>query len=78
MTSLFGHQAEFAGTLPEGYTLECAELLAAELPSEDTNEKKYEAINNWILGEYTIILYYNGEEVKKISITKLIPETLIQ
>jgi len=73
---LFGHEAEFPeNILPSGYSLSC-ELLAAEI-AEDADDEKYEAINNWILGEYTVRLFHEGEEINSISITKLVPEEIL-
>jgi hypothetical protein len=70
---LFGHEAEFPGDkLPEGFSLSC-ELLPGVIP-EGEKEEKFEAISGWIIGEYNVRLFRDGEEISSMKIEKLVPE----
>ena len=74
---LFGHEAEFpAEKLPESYSISC-ELQEAIIP-EGEEEEKYDPHNGWVLGEYTVVLYQDGEEIARMSIDKLVPADLFE
>ncbi|MCM8530963.1 MAG: hypothetical protein NE330_07370 [Lentisphaeraceae bacterium] len=74
---MFGHDAEFpSDMLPEGFSIDC-ELNEAPI-GDDINEEKYDPLNGWILGEYTIRLYENGEEKYSMKIEKIVAEDDLQ
>ena len=58
--------------LPEGYSLTC-ELRESETLSE-MSEEYTEPERGWILAEYVITLFQNGEELDSIVIEKLVRE----
>ena len=75
---LFGHEAEFpAEKLPEGYSLSC-ELREAIIPEGTVDEEKYDPFRGWVLGEYTISLYYEGDVINSVSIDKILPADLFE
>ncbi|MCM8536672.1 MAG: hypothetical protein NE334_12110 [Lentisphaeraceae bacterium] len=74
---LFGHDAEFpSDMLPEGFSIDC-ELNEAPI-GDDVNEEKYDPLNGWILGEYTIRLYSDGNEIHTLTIEKIVAEDDLQ
>ena len=74
---LFGHEAEFPSeVLPAGYSVSC-ELNEAIIPEGDL-EEKYEPISGWIIGEYTIRLFSEGQEINTVTIDKLVPADYFQ
>lgn len=74
---MFGHEAEFpAAKLPSGFSLSC-ELNEAPVPEGDEAEK-YEPVNGWVIGQYTIRLFREGQEINSISIDKLVPSEVLE
>lgn len=72
---LFGHEAEFpAEKLPQGFSISC-ELNEGIIPDGE-EEEKYDPVNGWVIGEYTVRLFRDGEEINKVSIEKLVPAEL--
>ena len=72
---MFGHDAEFPQEkLPEGYQVECSIDLG--IIPEGEEEEKYDAVNGWIIGEYKVVLFKDGEEINSVTIEKLVPEEL--
>ena len=68
---LFGHDADEPDFLAEGYSASCT-IEEGIIPEED-DEEKYDASSGWVIGEYTIRLFKDGEEQATISIDKLVP-----
>ena len=74
---LFGHEAEFpVEKLPEGFSLTC-EINEGIIP-EDEEEEKYDPVNGWVIGEYTIKLFRDGTEIDSMMIDKLVPAELFE
>lgn len=74
---MFGHEADFpSDMLPEGFSIGC-ELEPGIIP-EGADEEKYDPISGWILGEYIVTLFREGEEIGKTSIEKIVPEDILQ
>jgi hypothetical protein len=74
---LFGHDAEFpTEKLPEGYSLSCE--LNEAIIEDDEEEEKYDPHNGWVLGEYTIKLFLDSDEIANISIDKLVPADFLE
>ena len=75
---LFGHEAEFpSDKLPEDYSIAC-ELNEAVIPDEEEDEEKYDPYRGWVLGEYTITLFYQGRPISSISIDKFVPADMFE
>lgn len=74
---LFGHEAEFpAEKLPEGFSLTC-EINEGIIP-EGEEEEKYDPVNGWVIGEYTVRLFKDGTEIDSMMIDKLVPAELFE
>ena len=74
---MFGHEADFpADMLPEGFSIGCA--LEPGIIPEGADEEKYDPMNGWIIGEYKVTLFRQGEEIGSNFIEKLVPEDALQ
>lgn len=74
---MFGHEADFPpDMLPEGFSIGCT--LEPGIIPEGADEEKYDPLNGWIIGEYKVTLFRQGEEIGSTTIEKLVPEDILQ
>jgi hypothetical protein len=74
---LFGHEAERPDFLPPGYEIKCS-IDEGLIPEGEEELEKYDPSSGWVIGEYTIKLFKEGNEIATISIDKLVPADLFE